>query len=101
MSIRRQSDSEDRRESNRLDTKQGRHLIRQAPQLFEPLALNDGVEEQSPLRSLGDSRGIFSHVREYPPYPVQRHRRCHSHCALRRKQKKRAVLSHSPLLMQV
>ena len=94
MSIRRQSDSEDRRESNRLDTKQGRHLIRQAPQLFEPLALNDGVEGQSPLRSLGGSRGIFSHVREYPPYPVQRHRRCHPPPRCARKAKRR-LRSHA------
>ena len=35
-----------------------------------------GVKGQGPLRSLGGLRGIFSHVREYPPYPVQRLRRC-------------------------
>ena len=35
-----------------------------------------GVKGQDPLRSLGGLRGIFSHVREYPPYPVQRLRRC-------------------------
>ena len=29
-----------------------------------------------PLRSLGGTRGIFSHVREYPPYFGQRPRRC-------------------------
>ena len=28
-----------------------------------------GVKGQGPLRSLGGPRGIFSHVREYPPYP--------------------------------
>ena len=28
-----------------------------------------GVKGQSPLRSLGGSRGPFSHVREWPPYP--------------------------------
>ena len=28
-----------------------------------------GVEGQGPSRSLGGPRGIFSHVREYPPYP--------------------------------
>ena len=70
---RRQSDGEDRSKSNRLDIKQGRHLIRQALQFFELLACNGG---QSPLRSLGGPRGIFSHVREYPPFPVQRLRRC-------------------------
>ena len=35
-----------------------------------------GVKGQRPLRSLGGPRGIFSHVREYPPYFGQRHRRC-------------------------
>ena len=60
---RRQSDSEDRSKSNRLDIKQGRHLIRQALQFFELLACNGGV------------RGIFSHVREYPPLVSRRARR--------------------------
>ena len=73
---RRQSDSEDRSKANRLDIKQGRHLIRQALQFFELLACNGGVKGQGPLRSLGGPRGIFSHVREYPPFPVQRLRRC-------------------------
>ena len=73
---RRQSDSEDRSKSNRLNIKQGRHLIRQALQFFELLACNGGVKGQGPLRSLGGPRGIFSHVREYPPFPVQRLRRC-------------------------
>ena len=73
---RRQSDSEDRSKSNRLDIKQGRHLIRQALQIFELLACNGGGKGQGPLRSLGGPRGIFSHVREYPPFPVQRLRRC-------------------------
>ena len=40
---------------------------RQASHLFELLACNGGVKGQSPLRSLGGVRGIFSHVREYPP----------------------------------
>ena len=35
-----------------------------------------GVKGQSPSRSLGGPRGPFSHVREWPPYSVQRHRRC-------------------------
>ena len=65
---RRQSDSEDRSKSNRLDIKQGRHLIRQALQFFELLACNGGGKGQGPLRSLGGPRGIFSHVREYPPF---------------------------------
>ena len=73
---RRQSDSEDRSKSNRLDIKQGRHLIRQALQFFELFACNGGGKGQGPLRSLGGPRGIFSHMREYPPFPVQRLRRC-------------------------
>ena len=35
-----------------------------------------GVKGQGPLRSLGGPRGPFSHVREWPPYSVQRPRRC-------------------------
>ena len=73
---RKQSDSEDRSKSNRLDIKQGRHLIRQALQFFELLACNGGGKGQGPLRSLGGPRGIFSHVREYPPYFGQRRWRC-------------------------
>ena len=72
---RRQSNSEDRSKSNRLDIKQGRHLIRQALQFFELLACNGGVKGQGPLRSLGGPRGIFSHVREYPPLVSRRTRR--------------------------
>ena len=34
-----------------------------------------GVKGHGPLRSLGGPRGPFSHVREWPPYSVQRHRR--------------------------
>ena len=41
----------------------------QRVQFFELLSCNGGVKGQSPLRSLGGPRGIFSHVREYPPYP--------------------------------
>ena len=65
----RQSGSEDRRKSSRLDTLLGRRLIRQAPQLFELLACNGGVKGQGPLRSLGGTRGPFSHVREWSPFP--------------------------------
>ena len=46
---RRQSNSEDRSKSNRLDIKQGRHLIRQALQFFELLACNGGVKGWSPF----------------------------------------------------
>ena len=72
---RRQSNSEDRSKSNRLDIKQGRHLIRQALQFFELFACNGGGKGQGPLRSLGGPRGIFSHVREYPPLVSRRARR--------------------------
>ena len=41
----------------------------QRVQLFELLSCNGGVKGQSPLRSLGGPRGLFSHVREWPPYP--------------------------------
>ena len=46
-----------------------RHSIRQAPHLFKLLACNGGVKGQGPLRSLGGTRGPFSHVREWPPFP--------------------------------
>ena len=68
LTNRRQSDSEDRSKSNRLAPKNSRHPIRQAPQLFKLQSCNAGVKGQSPLRSLGGSRGPFSHVREWPPY---------------------------------
>ena len=52
------------------------HPIAQRVQLFELLSCNGGVKGQRPLRSLGGPRGPFSHVREWPPYSAQRHRRC-------------------------
>ena len=53
--------------------------------------------------SLGGPRGIFSFEKENIPLDSrQRHRRCHPPSRVERKtQKKRAALSHSPLLMQV
>ena len=45
------------------------HPTAQRVQLFELLSCNGGVKGQSPLRSLGGSRGPFSYVREWPPYP--------------------------------
>ena len=48
----------------------------QRVQPFKLQTRNGGVKGQGPLRSLGGPRGIFSHVREYPPFPVQRQRRC-------------------------
>ena len=69
---RRQSGSEDRSKSNRLDTKNSRHSIPQAAQLFKRPTANAGVEGDSPRLSLGDLKGVFSSEREYPlwlPFP--------------------------------
>ena len=64
---RRQSDSEDRSKSNRLDIKQGRHLIRQALQFFELLACNGGVKGSRPLAFSWGSKGdILSRERISP-----------------------------------
>ena len=57
---RRQSDSEDRSKSNRLDIKQGRHLIRQALQFFELLACNGkrlSFGRATPVSFLGKENG--------------------------------------------
>ena len=40
----------------------------QRVQPFKLQTRNGGVKGQGPLRSLGGPRGIFSHVREYPPF---------------------------------
>ena len=63
---RRQSGSEDRSKSNRLDTKSSRHSIPQAAQLFKRPTANAGIEGDSPRLSLGDQKGVFSSEREYP-----------------------------------
>ena len=52
------------------------HPIAQRVQLFKLQTANVGGRGTLPSRSLGGPRGIFSHVREYPPFPVQRQRRC-------------------------
>ena len=44
------------------------HLIAQRLQLFKPQTGNVGDRGALPSRSLGGSRGPFSHVREWPPY---------------------------------
>ena len=44
------------------------HPIAQRVQLFKPQAGNIGGRGGLPSRSLGGSRGPFSHVREWPPY---------------------------------
>ena len=61
------------------------HPIAQRVQLFKCQSRNGGVKGQGPFRSLGGLRGIFSHVREYPPYFVQRLRRCYLRGPLSRK----------------
>jgi hypothetical protein len=53
LTNRRQSDSEDRSKPSRLDTKNSRHPIPQAAQLFELLACNANL-------SLGGSKGGYS-----------------------------------------
>ena len=40
----------------------------QRVQPFKLQTRNGGVKGQGPLRSLGGPRGIFSHVREWPPF---------------------------------
>ena len=47
----------------------------QRVQPFKLQTRNGGVKGQGPLRSLGGPRGIFSHVREYPPLVSRRARR--------------------------
>ena len=44
------------------------HLIPQAAQFFQIETANVGGRGGLPSRSLGGSRGPFSHVREWPPY---------------------------------
>ena len=45
----------------------------QRVQPFKLQTRNGGVKGQGPLRSLGGPRGIFSHVREYPPLSAAPH----------------------------
>ena len=58
---RRQSDSEDRRKSNRLDTSSSRHLIAQRVQFFKPQSDN------TKSFSWGSKGDILFCEREYPP----------------------------------
>ena len=46
-----------------------RTYIAQRVQLFKLQTANVGGRGALPSRSLGGPRGIFSHVREWPPYP--------------------------------
>jgi hypothetical protein len=57
---RRQSDSEDRRKSNRLDTSSSRHLIAQRVQFFKPQSDN------TKSFSWGSKGDILFCEREYP-----------------------------------
>ena len=61
-----------------------RTYIAQRLQFFKLQTANVGGRGVLPSRSLGGPRGIFSHVREYPPYSVQRHWRCFPRGAARR-----------------
>ena len=72
---RRQSDSEDRSKSNRLDTKQGRHLIRQALQFFELLACNAGGRGALPSPFSGGFKGGILFGKRIPPLVPRRARR--------------------------
>ena len=49
------------------------HLIPQAAQLFKIETANVGGRGGLPSRSLGGSRGPFSHVREWPPWCCRPH----------------------------
>ena len=49
------------------------HLIPQAAQLFKIETANVGGRGALPSRSLGGSRGPFSHVREWPPWCCRPH----------------------------
>ena len=72
---RRQSDSEDRSKSNRLDIKQGRHLIRQALQFFELLACNGGGRGALPSPFSGGFKGGILFGKRIPPLVSRRARR--------------------------
>ena len=65
---RRQSGSEDRSKSNRLDTKNSRHSIPQAAQLFKRPTANAGIEGDSPRLSLGGSKGGILFGKRIPPF---------------------------------
>ena len=60
LTTRRQSDSEDRRKSNRLDTSSSRHLIAQRVQFFKPQSDN------TKSFSWGSKGDILFCEREYP-----------------------------------
>ena len=79
----------------------------QRVQPFKLQTRNGGVKGQSPLRSLGGPRGIFSHVREYPPYPqphtVRGKAAASSGCSPSAPcaEKERTSLSRSPLFLLI
>ena len=67
---RRQSDSEDRSKSNRLDIKQGRHLIRQALQFFELQTANVRGQGARPLAFSWGSKGDILSRERISPFGV-------------------------------
>ena len=79
----------------------------QRVQPFKLQTRNGGVKGQGPLRSLGGPRGIFSHVREYPPYPqphtVRGKAAASSGCSPSAPcaEKERTSLSRSPLFLLI
>ena len=79
----------------------------QRVQPFKLQTRNGGVKGRRPLRSLGGPRGIFSHVREYPPYPqphtVREKAAASSGCSPSAPcaEKERTSLSRSPLFLLI
>ena len=72
---RRQSDSEDRSKSNRLDIKQGRHLIRQALQFFTLQTATVRGQGARPLAFSWGSKGDILSRERIPPLVSRRARR--------------------------
>ena len=83
------------------------HPIAQRVQFFKPKSGNVGGRGVLPSRSLGGPRGIFSHVREYPPYPqphtVRGKAAASSGCSPSAPcaEKERTSLSRSPLFLLI
>ena len=97
-------------ETNRRDSWRSHVHRTHTAQRVQPFKLqtrNGGVKGQGPLRSLGGPRGIFSHVREYPPYPqphtVWGKAAASSGCSSSAPcaEKERTSLSRSPLFLLI
>ena len=82
LTNRRQSDSEDRSKPSRLDTKNSRHPIPQAAQLFELQTANVRGQGGSPLAFLwGFQRGCSLWKENTPFAPAARRRHSPPRCA--------------------